>query len=216
MWLHSVPRGQIVAIRGCVGWGLLDPLGVRPGSGPTVRGCLLQGLPCSSSKRSKLLVNSGVPQNRGVPAGRDTYTDPVPTADSWGTPSSAPCPQPRVPRHPLPWQQEMAPAQPRPGRTRRGQRLTGGRQPRLSGVLGPGNFPRLAGLWILAKPHPEPLPAFRRGGAFAGGLCPRSFGEPARPAGAPVGRAKGPQPAVGTAAASRTGIVGWHQLCPTH
>lgn len=100
LWVHSVRREQIVAIRGCLGWGLLGPLGVRPGSGPTVRGCLLQGLPCSSSTRSKLSVNSGVPQNRGVPAGRDTYTDPVPAADSRGSPSSAPCPHPGSPAPP--------------------------------------------------------------------------------------------------------------------
>lgn len=107
------------------------------------------------------------------------------------------------PQHPLPWQQEMAPGQPRSGRTRRGLTLTAGRQPRLSGVLGPGNFPSLAGPRILAKPHPEPFPAFRRGGAFAGGLC---LGEPARPAGAHGGRAKDPQPTVGAAAVPRTGI----------
>lgn len=174
LWRHNVPHGQIVAIRGYVGWGLLGRLGASPESGPTVHGCLCsRGCPTgtkegkcpvpvaqgsgSQSFRSAQVSHSTGVSLQGAWQG-DTYTDPVPTADSRGTPSPAPCPHPRVPRHPSPRQQEMAPGQPRSGRARRGQRLTGGRQPRLSGVLSPGNFPRLAGFWILARQSPTPSP----------------------------------------------------------
>lgn len=172
---------------------------------------LLQGLshsdkrgemPCSSSTRlrgPRLSVSSGVPQHRGVPAGRDTYINRVPTADSWGTPSPAPCPHPRLPRHPL-----NAP--------------TKGRDSRVGGSLASPGCSALAtspgcrdsGFSLVKAPprvlaclpqrrsvHQRPLPQELRRTDRAG-RDPRGVGQ-----GSP-------------AHCGNRGSPGWHQPCPTH
>lgn len=200
---------QIVAIRGCVGWGLLGPLGVRPGSGRTVCGCLLQGLPCSSSTRvwgPKLSVSSGVPQNTGslqggtltqilsppLTAGESSAQLPALSPGSQAPPPTAagdgswPAPlwthPPRADTH------GWAAASP----------LRGAR---------PWQLPR-AGRTLHSrstKPHPESLPASRRGGAFAGGLCPRELRRTGQ-AGGNHGTGQGP-PAHGRNCGS---LTDWH------
>lgn len=220
------PMGKVGPFGAAWDWVLLSPLGASPGSGPHAlwvsllqesRGRERKSLPSTGRKEEKSCVSvapgSGsqslrVTQGSGGPAaqrglcrqlGKGTLgSDPLPTADSTGTPSPPPCPHPtQVPRRPWP----RAPMQPHPmtpvrrlepstapdapteaaetygvrGSLARGCALAGARQPRrLTGALGPGSFPR-AGRTLVsrsAKPHPESSPASRRGGASAGLLCP--------------------------------------------
>lgn len=121
-------------------------------------------------------------------------SDPVPTAHH-------PCPHPLTGSPGDPGSEHPFPVQPHPvtplgwlmpstapdapteaaetygvrGSPVRGCAGAAARQPRrLAGVLGPGSFPR-AGRTLVsrsAKPHPESSPASRRGGAYAGVLCP--------------------------------------------
>lgn len=149
-------------------------------------------MPCPSSiwlRGPKLSVSSGVPQHRGVHAGRDTYTNPVPTADR-GTPSPAPCPHLRVSRHPL-----DAPATGRDSRV--GESLA---SPGCSALATSPGWPDSG--FSLVKAPPRVLACLPQRRSVRRRPLPQEL------------RRTG-QPTVGTVAAPRIGIPGWHRLCPT-
>lgn len=198
-------RGSTISPMGCGGRGGPGPLEASPGPGPTAcRSPRSTGKGVRREKRRfnsaglgepKLWVSPGLPQPHLQVEGRwgligphswhhgDPQPPTLPSPPGSGHPwlrtphsraapscdSSCPAPLRDTPRGAETYGVRSSPA--------RGAR----RQPRrLARVLSPGNFPRLGRTPVSrsAKPHPEPSPASRRGGASTRVPCPTASPAP--------------------------------------